>query len=73
VCGREPHEIRTLVDDVDARERRADHRAHTLEGETIHVLRPIGREERVHDLANDQKLAHAELGRHSRRASIGRW
>ena len=69
-----PHQVGILVDHVDACERRADNRTHMLERETVHVLRPIGGKERVHDLADDQQLAHAELGRHSRRAmTIGRW
>ena len=52
-----------VVDQIDARERRADERAHSIERELIDLFRPLGGEERVHDLANGHQLPQPEVGR----------
>ena len=60
--GGEPHQLRRAVDEIDARERRADERAHAIERELKDLLRPVGREEGVHDLADRDELAQPGLG-----------
>ena len=53
---REPHHIVIVRDRVDRRERGADQRAHTIERELEDILRPVGREEGMHDLADGNQL-----------------
>jgi hypothetical protein len=74
----EAHQLTGAVDEVDAGEGRADERTHPIERELEHLLRPVGGEEGVHDLADSDQLAHAGLCALRRRAQPlagerGRW
>ena len=65
VVGRdETHELGRAVDEVHRREARADHGAHAIERELEDVLRTVGAQERVHDLAHRDEVAlRRRLGR----------
>src|SRR5689334_21900205 len=49
VHGGEAHQLRAFVDEIDARERGADERAHLVESELIDVFGTLRGEERVRD------------------------
>ena len=62
VHGGEAHQLRCAVDHVHAREARADERTDAVQGELEDLFGPVGREERVYDLADRDQLAESGVG-----------